>query len=185
MKDLQQKIKTSIIFISHDLGVVANVADRVAVMYAGKIVEVGTVDEIFYNPQHPYTWGLLSSMPTLDTAGSLYAIPGTPPDLLDPPTGDAFAPRSEYAMKIDTLYDPPFFKVSDTHSAATWLLHPDAPSVNPPEGIMNRQATFSEMKLAPSDELKVMDTADKEPAVLPHGKGPDIDSKLTEKGGLL
>jgi len=185
MKDLQQKIKTSIIFITHDLGVVANVADRVAVMYAGKIVEVGTVDEIFYNPQHPYTWGLLSSMPTLDTAGSLYAIPGTPPDLLDPPTGDAFAPRSEYAMKIDTLYDPPFFKVSDTHSAATWLLHPDAPSVNPPEGIVNRQATFSEMKLAPSDELKVMDTTDKEPTVLPHGKGPAIDPKITEKGGLL
>lgn len=88
-------------------------------------------------------------------------------------------------MKIDTLYDPPFFKVSDTHSAATWLLHPDAPSVNPPEGIVNRQATFSEMKLAPSDELKEMDTADKEPAVLPHGKGPAIDPKITEKGGLL
>ncbi|SFE28807.1 ABC transporter ATP-binding protein [Trichococcus pasteurii] len=185
MKDLQQKIKTSIIFITHDLGVVANVADRVAVMYAGKIVEVGTVDEIFYNPQHPYTWGLLSSMPTLDTQGTLYAIPGTPPDLLDPPTGDAFAPRSEYAMKIDTLYDPPFFKVSGTHSAATWLLHPDAPPVNPPEGIINRRATFSEMNLAPSDELKVMDTADKEPAVLPHDNGPTIDSKLTEKGGLL
>lgn len=185
MKDLQQEIKTSIIFITHDLGVVANVADRVAVMYAGKIVEVGTVDEIFYNPQHPYTWGLLSSMPTLDTQGTLYAIPGTPPDLLDPPIGDAFAPRSEYAMKIDTLYDPPFFKVSDTHSAATWLLHPDAPSVNPPEGIMNRRATFSEMYLAPSDELKVMDTADKESAVLPHDNGPSIDSKLTEKGGLL
>ena len=88
-------------------------------------------------------------------------------------------------MKIDTLYDPPFFKVSDTHSAATWLLHPDAPSVNPPEGIMNRRATFSKMNLAPSDELKVMDTADKDPAVLPHGKDPDIDSKITEKGGLL
>ena len=185
MKDLQTKIKTSIIFITHDLGVVANVADRVAVMYAGKIVEVGTVDEIFYNPQHPYTWGLLSSMPTLDTQGTLYAIPGTPPDLLDPPNGDAFAPRSEYAMKIDTLYDPLFFKVSDTHAAATWLLHPDAPSVNPPEGIMNRRATFSKMNLAPSDELKVMDTADKETAVLPHGKDPDIDSKITEKGGLL
>jgi len=185
MKDLQQKIKTSIIFITHDLGVVANVADRVAVMYAGKIVEVGTVDEIFYNPQHPYTWGLLSSMPTLDTQGTLYAIPGTPPDLLDPPVGDAFAPRSEYAMKIDTLYDPPFFKVSETHQAATWLLHPDAPSVHPPEGIINRRATFSRMNLAPSDELKVMDTADKEPAVLPHGSGPDIDSKVTEKGGLM
>ena len=98
MKDLQKKIDTSIIFITHDLGVVANVADRVAVMYGGRIVEVGTVDEIFYNPQHPYTWGLLSSMPHLDNAEEkLYAIPGTPPDLLDPPKGDAFALRSEYA----------------------------------------------------------------------------------------
>ncbi len=98
MKELQDKIDTSIIFITHDLGVVANVADRVAVMYAGKIVEYGDVDEIFFNPQHPYTWGLIGSMPTLDTAGKLVSIPGTPPDLLDPPKGDAFALRSEYAM---------------------------------------------------------------------------------------
>lgn len=108
MKELQKKIATSIIFITHDLGVVANVADRVAVMYAGKIVEIGTVDEIFYNPQHPYTWGLISSMPTLEITETLYAIPGTPPDLLDPPKGDAFAPRNAFAMKIDTELEPPF-----------------------------------------------------------------------------
>ena len=142
MKDLQKKIETSIIFITHDLGVVANVADKVAVMYAGKIVEFGTVDEIFYNPQHPYTWGLLASMPTLETEGDLYAIPGTPPDLLDPPTGDAFAPRSEYALEIDTEIEPPFFKVSDTHYAATWLLHPQAPKVTPPPVIVKRQEEF-------------------------------------------
>ena len=143
MKDLQKKIDTSIIFITHDLGVVANVADRVAVMYGGKIVEIGTVDEIFYNPQHPYTWGLLSSMPSLDTAeAKLYAIPGTPPDLLYPPKGDAFALRSDYALKIDLEESPPFFKVSDTHSAATWLLHPDAPKVEPPLAIVERMKKF-------------------------------------------
>ena len=139
MKDLQEKIDTSIIFITHDLGVVANVADRVAVMYGGQIVEVGTVDEVFYNPQYPYTWGLLSSMPSLDTADDkLYAIPGTPPDLLNPPKGDAFALRSEYAMKIDMEQVPPLFKVSETHFAATWLLHPDAPQVDPPLAVIKR-----------------------------------------------
>ncbi|MEK4484878.1 ABC transporter ATP-binding protein [Psychrobacillus sp. FSL H8-0484] len=143
MKDLQKKIDTSIIFITHDLGVVANVADRVAVMYGGKIVEIGTVDEIFYNPQHPYTWGLLSSMPSLDTAEEkLYAIPGTPPDLLSPPKGDAFALRSDYALKIDLEEAPPFFKVSDTHYAATWLLHPDAPQVEPPLAIVERMKKY-------------------------------------------
>ena len=143
MKDLQEKIDTSIIFITHDLGVVANVADRVAVMYGGRIVEVGTVDEVFYNPQHPYTWGLLSSMPSLDaTEERLYAIPGTPPDLLDPPKGDAFALRSEYAMKIDMEQVPPLFKVSETHSAATWLLHPDAPQVEPPAAVIERMKRF-------------------------------------------
>ena len=143
MKDLQKKIDTSIIFITHDLGVVANVADRVAVMYGGRIVEVGTVDEVFYNPQHPYTWGLLSSMPSLDaTEEKLYAIPGTPPDLLDPPKGDAFALRSEYAMKIDMEQVPPLFKVSETHYAATWLLHPDAPQVDPPVAIIERMKRF-------------------------------------------
>jgi len=143
MKDLQKQIETSIIFITHDLGVVANVADRVAVMYGGKIVEVGTVDEIFYNPKHPYTWGLISSMPSLDEQeDELYVIPGTPPDLLNPPKGDAFAPRNQYAMKIDFEEQPPMFKVSDTHYAATWLLHPDAPAYEPPQKIKERMAEF-------------------------------------------
>jgi oligopeptide transport system ATP-binding protein len=147
MKELQKKIETSIIFITHDLGVVANVADRVAVMYGGKIVEIGTVDEVFYNPQHPYTWGLISSMPSLDTVEEeLYAIPGTPPNLLNPPKGDAFAPRNEYAMKIDLEEQPPMFKVSDTHYAATWLLHPDAPKVEPPAAVKRRQRQFPKKK---------------------------------------
>ncbi|MEH7239265.1 ABC transporter ATP-binding protein [Bacillus sp. JJ1562] len=145
MKDLQKKLETSIIFITHDLGVVANVADRVAVMYAGKIVEYGTVDEIFYNPKHPYTWGLLSSMPSLDNDDrtELLAIPGSPPDLTNPPKGDAFAPRNRFAMKIDYEMEPPMFKVSDTHYAATWLLHPDAPKVEPPEAVRRRMKNFS------------------------------------------
>lgn len=147
MKDLQKKINTSIIFITHDLGVVANVADRVAVMYGGKIVEIGTVDEIFYNPQHPYTWGLISSMPTLDIEEEeLYAIPGTPPNLINPPEGDVFAPRNEYAMKIDLIKHPPMFKVSDTHYAATWLLHPDAPKVEPPLVVQRRHQKYLEKK---------------------------------------
>ena len=145
MKELQAKIETSIIFITHDLGVVAGMADRVAVMYAGRIIEYGTVDEIFYNPQHPYTWGLLNSMPTLDST-KLEAIPGTPPDLLDPPKGDAFAARNPYAMKIDAEKQPPFFKVSETHYAATWLLHPDAPKITPPDEIVRRQKIFAEMQ---------------------------------------
>lgn len=145
MKELQDKIDTSIIFITHDLGVVANVADRVAVMYAGKIVEYGDVDEIFFNPQHPYTWGLIGSMPTLDTAGKLISIPGTPPDLLDPPKGDAFALRSEYAMEIDYEEEPPLFQVSPTHAAATWLLHPDAPAVEEPAEIQRRYKIYESL----------------------------------------
>ncbi|MET1029506.1 ABC transporter ATP-binding protein [Domibacillus tundrae] len=135
MKELQKKIDTAIIFITHDLGVVANVADRVAVMYGGQIVETGTVDEIFYDPRHPYTWGLLSSMPSPDTdhEAELRAIPGTPPDLINPPKGDAFALRSEYAMAIDFEQEPPLYKVSDTHFVKSWLLHEQAPHVEPPE----------------------------------------------------
>ncbi|MFF2448796.1 dipeptide ABC transporter ATP-binding protein [Neobacillus sp. NPDC058068] len=129
MKDIQKKMDTSIIIITHDLGVVANIADRVAVMYAGKIIETGTVEEVFYNPQHPYTWGLLGSMPNLETKGELAAIPGTPPDLLHPPTGDAFAERNEHALKIDYLREPPMHKISETHYAATWLLHGKAPKM--------------------------------------------------------
>lgn len=139
LKDLQTKIDTAIIFITHDLGVVAGIADRVEVMYAGKIIEYGDVDEVFYNPQHPYTWGLLEAMPTLETKRSrLFAIPGTPPDLLDPPKGDAFAPRNPFAMQIDTEQEPPFFQVSPTHYAATWLLHPAAPKVDVPDEIKRR-----------------------------------------------
>jgi oligopeptide transport system ATP-binding protein len=140
MKDIQEKTDTSIIFITHDLGVVANVADRVAVMYAGQIVEMGTVDEVFYDPKHPYTWGLLASMPSLDneTEEELAAIPGTPPDLTNPPKGDAFAARNPYAMKIDFEQEPPMFKISDTHYAKTWLLHPDAPKVEPPASVQRR-----------------------------------------------
>src|SRR5699024_3895869 len=133
-KDIQTKMNSSMIFITHDLGVVAHVADRVAVMYAGKIVEIGTAEEIFYNPQHPYTWGLLGSMPTLEGERErLYAIPGTPPDLLEPPKGDAFYPRNAFALKIDTERQPPYFDISSTHKAATWLLAPQAPKITPPE----------------------------------------------------
>lgn len=136
IKDLQEKTGVAVIFITHDLGVVANVSDRVAVMYAGQIVEIGTSDEVFYTPRHPYTWGLLASMPSLDSDDAeLYAIPGTPPDLLNPPKGDAFALRSEYAMAIDFEEEPPYFDISDTHRAKTWLLHPDAPAVEPPSVI--------------------------------------------------
>ena len=142
LKELQQQFQMAIIFITHDLGVVANVADRVAVMYAGKVVEVGTADEVFYNPQHPYTWGLLRSMPTLHTGDTLYAIPGSPPDLLDPPVGDDFALRSDVALEIDRVKEPPMFEVSPTHFAATWLLDPRAPKVPVPEEIVRRRNLF-------------------------------------------
>jgi len=132
---LKEERGLTVIFITHDLGVVANMADRIAVMYAGKVVEVGTTNEIFYNPQHPYTWALLSSMPNLAVSKELDAIPGTPPNMIYPPKGDAFAPRNKYAMQIDFEEEPPLFKVSDTHYAATWLLHPDAPKVEPPRAV--------------------------------------------------
>ena len=135
---LKKERQLSIIFITHDLGVVANMADRIAVMYAGKIVEYGTSDEVFYNPQHPYTWALLSSMPDLDTDEKLDAIPGTPPNMIYPPVGDAFADRNKYAMEIDFEMQPPMFQVSDTHYAATWLLHPNAEKVEMPKVITER-----------------------------------------------
>ena len=135
---LKREHNLSIIFITHDLGVVANMADRIAVMYAGKIVEYGTAEEIFYNPQHPYTWALLSSMPDLDTNEKLDAIPGTPPNMIYPPVGDAFAERNKYAMEIDYEVQPPMFEVSPTHYAATWLLHPNAPKVELPAIITER-----------------------------------------------
>lgn len=149
IKDIQRERDISVIFITHDLGVVANVADRVAVMYAGKIMETGTVDEIFYDPKHPYTWALLASMPDLDMDSSdeLFAIPGTPPNMLYPPKGDAFAPRNKYAMKIDFKKEPPMFKVSDTHYAATWLLHPYAPKVEMPEVLRKRMEDRKERQV--------------------------------------
>ncbi len=147
INDIKKKRNISVLFITHDLGVVANMADKVAVMYAGKIVEYGTVRDIFYNPKHPYTWALLSSMPSLDTKDVLEAIPGTPPNMIYPPKGDAFADRNKYAMKIDFEKQPPFFKVSDTHYAATWLLHPDAPKIGLPENIQNRIRTMKEMEV--------------------------------------
>ena len=135
IQKIQRERNISVIYITHDLGVVAKVADFVNVMYAGRIVETGTIDEIYYEPAHPYTWGLLSAMPDLDTDDDrLYTIPGSPPNLLHPVPGDAFAPRNVYALNIDERAEPPMFKLSDTHYAATWLLDPRAPKVEmPPE----------------------------------------------------
>ena len=135
---LKRERNLSVIFITHDLGVVANVADRVAVMYAGKIVEYGTAEEIFYDPKHPYTWALLSSMPDLEKTEKLNAIAGSPPNMLRPPAYDAFAERNERALKIDFEREPPFFQVSPTHFAKTWLLHPYAPKVEMPAVLKSR-----------------------------------------------
>ena len=149
---LKRERELSVIFITHDLGVVANMADRVAVMYAGKVVEIGTAEDIFYDPKHPYTWALLSSMPDLDTNEKLEAIPGTPPNMIYPPVGDAFAARNKYAMQIDFEQQPPEFKVSDTHYASTWLLHPDAPKVDPPKTILDRIARMNAKRGAENAE---------------------------------
>ncbi len=136
IKELQQKLELTTIYITHDLGVVANVADRIAVMYAGDFVEVGRCEEVFYDPRHPYTWALLSSLPQLGVKGeNLYSIRGTPPNLFYAVKGDAFAPRNPWALKIDYLKRPPYFQVSETHKARTWLLDPRAPKVDPPEHI--------------------------------------------------
>ncbi len=143
---LKAERNLSVIFITHDLGVVANVANRIAVMYAGKIVEIGTAEEIFYDPKHPYTWALLSSMPILATSKHLDAISGTPPNMIYPPKGDAFAPRNKYALQIDFEEEPPFFKVSDTHYAATWLLHPDSPKVEVPDSVKRLQENRGKIK---------------------------------------
>lgn len=142
LKEIQLRTGTSIIFITHDLGVVAQMADRVAVMYAGKIVETGKVNEIFYDPQHPYTWGLLGAMPSLERHDAeLVTIPGSPPDLFHPPKGDAFAPRNAFAMKIDFELEPPMYQITDTHYAATWLLHKKAPAVERPNVFRKRELT--------------------------------------------
>ena len=139
IKEIQKKRNLSVIFITHNMGVVARVADRINVMYAGKIIESGMADEIFYDPRHPYTWGLLSAMPDLETTGDrLYTIPGSPPNLLHKVQGDPFAPRNAYSLNIDDRLEPPMFKISETHSAATWLLHPNAPKVEMPEELKER-----------------------------------------------
>ena len=135
LRDIQVKLGTAAILVTHDLGVVARAADRVAVMYAGKIVETGTVDDIFYDPRHPYTWGLLRSLPAWAKDGEpLYTIPGMPPTLVNPPKGDAFASRNAYALAIDYQEAPPMFQISETHFAATWLLDERAPEIKPPVG---------------------------------------------------
>ena len=146
--ELQKELDMAMILVTHDLGVVASVADKIQVMYAGKIVEYGTSEEIFYAPAHPYTWALLSSMPDLDTKEKLEAIPGTPPNMIYPPVGDAFAVRNKYALKIDFEEQPPLFKITDTHYAATWLLHPNAPKVEMPKIIVDR---IERMKKAGGD----------------------------------
>lgn len=136
LRDIQEKLHTATILVSHDLGVVARAADRVAVMYAGKIVEIGTAEEVYYDPRHPYTWALLRALPALATGcDALYTIPGMPPTLIDPPKGDAFASRNEYALAIDYEKEPPLLRVTDTHYAATWLLDPRAPRITPPIGV--------------------------------------------------
>ena len=138
IKDLQHELGYTTVYITHDLGVVANVAERVAVLYAGQIVEIGTVEEVFYDPRHPYTWALLSSLPQLCEKGTdLFSIPGTPPSLYNKIKGDAFAPRNKYAMAIDLEKEPPMFQITDTHFAKTWLLDPRAPKIDPPESIRN------------------------------------------------
>ena len=138
IKTLKKQRDLSVIFITHNMGVVANMADRICVMYAGKIVEFGTSDDIFYHPAHPYTWALLSAMPDSESRERLFSIPGAPPNMLMPPKGDAFAPRNLYALDIDFKEEPPFFRLSDTHYAATWLLHPYAPKVEMPQELRKR-----------------------------------------------
>lgn len=141
LKNLKERYNLTIIFITHDLGVVANIADRVAVMYAGDIVETGMVREVFYDPRHPYTWALLSSLPQLGVKGEdLYSIKGTPPNLFNEIKGDAFAPRNPQALAIDFEEQPPYFDVSPTHKARTWLLDPRAPKVEPPEHLKQMRA---------------------------------------------
>lgn len=138
IKDLQKEYGFTTIYITHDLGVVANVADRVVVMYSGQIIEYGEVEEIFYEPAHPYTWALLSSLPQLGKKGSeLFSIDGTPPSLYNEIIGDAFAPRNQYAMRIDFEEEPPFFEISPTHFAKTWLRDPRAPKIEMPEPLQN------------------------------------------------
>ena len=152
INEIKRERDLSVIFITHDMGVVANMADRIAVMYAGKIVEHGTAEEIFYSPAHHYTCALLASMPDLDTHEKLESIPGTPPNMLFPPKGDAFAARNKYAIALDFEEQPPLFEITPTHYAATWLLHPKAPKVQPPEIVLERARRWQESEKAEQPE---------------------------------
>ncbi|GGH67769.1 oligopeptide ABC transporter ATP-binding protein OppF [Compostibacillus humi] len=190
LREIQQKTGTAIIFITHDLGVVANIADSVAVMYAGKIVEKGKVEEIFHEPIHPYTWGLIQSVPNMETKGKLYAIPGSPPDLLKPPKGDAFAPRNEYALAIDYEKQPPTYQVSDTHFAATWLLHPQAPKINYQKKIAEQLHDEEDNKVKDNDVLLKVNNLKKyfnlpSKQVLKAVDGVNIEIKKGETFGLV
>ena len=156
IKELQKEYKWTTIFITHDLGVVANVADRVAVMYGGQIVEYGTVEDIFYRSAHPYTWAFLSSLPQLGSKDEpLSYIPGNPPTFTSEIIGDAFAVRNKYAMRIDFLIDPPMFKISDTHSAKTWLLDPRAPHIEKPALIKNLSKRIKEVSSEIQKDLEI------------------------------
>ncbi len=177
---VKEERQLSVIFITHDLGVVANMADRVAVMYAGKIVEIGTSEDVFYSPAHPYTWALLSSMPDLDTKEKLEAIPGTPPNMIYPPKGDAFAERNKYAMEIDFEEQPPMFKISDTHSAATWLLHPNAPKIDPPKAITDR---IARMKKA-ADEAEKLTAENNDLQQTVKAMPNSVDAKADDGDGM-
>ena len=179
---LKKERNMTCIFITHDLGVVANMADRVAVMYAGKIVEYGTEEEIFYDPRHPYTWALLSSIPDVDSKERLDAIPGTPPNLVYPPVGDAFALRSKYAMKIDFKKEPPLFKISDTHYAATWLLDPRAPKVEMPAIVKTRIETAKAQHKA---RLAKMEANNDEQVTLVNNPVEDVVSINPDAQALL
>lgn len=187
IKRIQKERNLSCIFITHDLGVVANMADRVAVMYAGKIVEYGTAEEVFFCPRHPYTWALLSSIPDVDSKERLDAIPGTPPNMIYPPKGDAFAARSRYAMNIDFERQPPFFKISETHYAATWLLHPNAPKAEPPKIVTER--IRNNLDASPRGaEIRARLFGETEgtiePVPAPKGpKSPNPKTKTKKKGG--
>ncbi|MBQ1368459.1 MAG: ABC transporter ATP-binding protein [Firmicutes bacterium] len=153
INNLKKQRNLSVIFITHDLGVVANMADRIAVMYAGQIVEYGTAKDVFYEPAHPYTWALLASVPDLDTKEKLESIPGTPPNMIYPPKGDAFAERNANALEIDFEMQPPMFQISDTHYAATWLLDPRAPKIEMPKVILERLARIQARNAAKKAEM--------------------------------
>lgn len=146
INQIKKERNLSVIFITHDLGVVASIADRVNVMYAGKIVESGTCEDIFFRPAHPYTWALLSSIPDMQTKERLLSIPGTPPNMIYPPPGDAFSTRNKFAMKIDYELEPPMFKITDTHFAATWLLHPKAIKPDLPDVLRARIGRMEALK---------------------------------------